>query len=361
MTLVPIVGRDSREGRLSMVCHLPLHLIKDIMTCLCNLWWLVMLVRTSAVHELASSFSRLHQLPRLKTIDLRFYSGYNKRIDSDEGRVGLQASILGALTTSFSIRTPPDLISLSLHNLRAWDLSPLASPPFQTVLPALRHLQLSVLLPNHPDPVYWHYFWSILYPNMILAPAQHALTELILHTDTYIGASCGLSFDALHFPHLCTLSLRKLVFEPSVGIESFVLRHAATLTRLFLFTCKLPGSPDEMLSSWILSSSTVLARDEESSSRLGGWDQIWDRFAEGLTSLIGLHVDERRDSWNPVDRYVFSEPERMTYWEFGIESRNTADTEALRRFYMTVSARRRRAGYPEGEAALQSYWGDGEW
>ena len=78
------------------------------------------------------------------------------------------------------------------------------------------------------------------------------------------------------------------------------------------------------------------------------WSHIWDSFAAELTALIALHVDERSFARG---RYVVPESIDYDYWECAIESRNTADTEALRCFHMTVASRRRRAGYAEGEAA----------
>jgi hypothetical protein len=301
--------------------------------------WRVTPVRTSAVHELASSFSRIHQLPRLETINLTFYPTNNYQLDSDSGgRLALQKSILDALEASFSIRAPPNLTFLSLHNLRTSDLHPLESPSFQTVLTNLQRLQLSVLFDPAPDPftfsVRWCHFWSTFLPRMILAPTQHTLRELTLHSDEHVGASSGLSLAGLHFPHLCALSLLMLVFEPSVGVEDFVLRHAATLARLEFLACKLiirAGTPP------------FLAQDEKSSTGPDGWDCIWDRFAAELTSLVALHVDGRsRSPWDyagPVCRYVSPGP-GMSFWEMdAFVSHNDADIAALRRFHTTVAAR----------------------
>ncbi|KAI9453701.1 hypothetical protein BJY52DRAFT_803833 [Lactarius psammicola] len=288
---------------------------------------------TSTASELASSFSRVHQLPQLETVDLKFYPRYEHRLNFDnKDRLALQASILSALATSFSIRAPPNLTSLSLHNLRTWDLSSLESPPFQTVLATLRRLQLSVLFFSPPVPFTssapWCHFWGTLFPHMILAPTQHTLTELTLHSDIYVGASSGLSFAGLHFPHLCVLSLRNLIFQPFVAVEPFVLRHAATLTRLELFACRLP---------------TSFAGGEFSISGSGGWEHIWDRFAAELTALVALRVDERghrpsTHSNGPECWYVV-ELEKMAYWEIDLHSRKAADVAALRRFHMTVTAR----------------------
>lgn len=59
-------------------------------------------------------------------------------------------------------------------------------------------------------------------------PKQHVLTELALHTVVPVGASLGLPLARLHFPRLRAHSLRKIVFEPLVGAELFILQHAAT-------------------------------------------------------------------------------------------------------------------------------------
>jgi len=259
---------------------------------------------------------------------LTFYPVYDNLLDTDgRGRLALQASILGALMASFSVSAPPKLTSLSLHNLRTWELLPLESAPFQTVLTTLRRLQLSVLYDHAPDPftfsARWFHFWGTFCPRMVLAPTQHALTELTLHSNARVGASSGLSFAGLHFPHLCALSLRGLVFQPSVGLEPFVLRHAATLAQLELLGCKLPAPTDTPLSQ------SPFIRDGESSSRPGGWDRIWDRFAAELTALVTLHVDSEC-------RYI----ELVFFGEIDVhESRNVADAAALRRFHITVAAR----------------------
>lgn len=74
-----------------------------------------MSVRTDAIGELASSFARIHKLPQLETIKLKFSPVYVNEMDSDgEDRLPLQASILGALAASFSVRAPYRLTSLTL-------------------------------------------------------------------------------------------------------------------------------------------------------------------------------------------------------------------------------------------------------
>lgn len=272
------MGTTDRKGRTlnygaSSLCRamnnheLPLHLR-----------WRVMSVRSHAVHELASSFSRIHQLSRLETIKLTFNSTYDdsNRVDSNKGsRLALQASILDALAASFGVCIPPKLTLLSIQNLRPSDFSSLESPPFQKFLKTMPRLQLSVLFDSFPprDTFYerWCDFWSSFCPRMILAPAQHSLTELTLHSDIFLHASSGMSLAGLHFPRLCALSLRNFDFDPPVGVKPFILRHAATLGGLELLACKLTH----------LGPFTAL----------GLWETIWDQFAEELISLVVLRID----------------------------------------------------------------------
>lgn len=279
----------------------------------------ITLVRTSAIPELASSFSRIHQLPQLDTINLTLAPASGPDSDS-KNCLALQASILGALTDSFSIRAPSKLTSLYLKNLRTWDLTPLESSPFQTVLKNLRHLRLSVLFDRAENLITsvdrWMDFWGTLFHRLVLSPTQHTLTELSLDSSMPVGASAGQSFAGLHFPYLCALSLRNIVFEPPIGVEAFILRHGATLSRLELITCKLPI-------------------DEVSNST--HWEHIWDNFSAGLTALVALRVD-KSGSDSSEHQYVSSAP-GVPYWVMHVPELDVADDAALQRFYVTVAAR----------------------
>ncbi|KAH9173969.1 hypothetical protein EDB89DRAFT_646074 [Lactarius sanguifluus] len=304
-------------------------------------------VRNSTVHELANSFSRVHQLPRLETINLTFYPRYTNRLPRDS--LAFQSSILSALVSSFSV-CAPNLKSLSLHNLRTPDLSPLESPSFQTVLTTLRRFQLSPLYDTlHPLIVddSWSHFWSTLRPRM-LTPMQHCLTELTLHSNVQVGALVGLSFDGLHFPRLCALSLGRIIFDTSVGAQDFILRHAPTITRLGLLMCRLPISPGA--SSPI---PPMALAGNESGSGPDSWECIWDCFAAKLTALVSLRVDERHDGYSPDFRYDFH---RYHLWSLinwdtdAFTPRDATDAAALRRFHVTVSARSEEVYGAEGTA-----------
>ncbi|KAH9173970.1 hypothetical protein EDB89DRAFT_646658 [Lactarius sanguifluus] len=300
---------------------------------------------TSIIQELASSFSRIHQLPRLKTINLTFYQRYaNQRYGKnrpDGSSHALQLAVLSALASSFRVRAP-DLTLLSLYNLRTSDLSPLESPSFQTVLTTLRRLRLSPLF-DPPDPFTvddrWSHLWGTLHPRM-LTPMQHPLTVLTLDSNAHVGALAGLSFDGLQFPHLCSLSLASLVFEPSVGAQNFILRHAATLARLQLIMCKLPVIPVTFFTP-SPSSSTTFARDEPSSGP-DTWERVWDCFAAKLTALISLHVNESPEEWSSDFRYGIHGIRNLS--DGGGDTdvfapRNVADAAALQRFHKSVHAR----------------------
>ena len=314
-------------------------------------------VRTLAIPQLFSSFSRIHQLPLLESINLTFFPFDDTHESWSESRIclSLQASIIGALAVSFSIspplRPPSKLISLSLHNLRTSDLSPLSSLPFQTVLKTLRRFQLSVLLDFNTHEVMpfnrWLQFWGNVFPNVILSPMQHSLTELTLHNKKLLGASSELSLSGLHFPHLCALSLGRLVFEPSVGVERFILQHAPTLSRLELISCRLLMDHDNEMyistSRSILSSppSFTILTGNEFGPRLIHWARIWDSFSAELAALVVLHVDERdRLEYISKFRYVRRSRLLLQYLVFSSnETLNAIDAEAFERFHMTVAAR----------------------
>ena len=149
---------------------------------------------------------------------------------------------------------------------------------------------------------------------------QRALTELTLHSDYYVGASSGMTFTGLHFPYLHALSLRNLVFEPSVGVEPFILRHATSLTKLELLTCKLPTYTGV---TWIPSPPPSDPC----------WANIWDRFVTELTSLVSLHVDDSERS------YVLAGLGLFLYLDSDRESQDATDVVALERFHAVVAAR----------------------
>src|SRR6267378_720927 len=90
--------------------------------------------------------SRIHQLPHLETIHLTFYPECSElRSLNHAPCLAFQTSVLNALASSFSVRVQPNLVSLSLHNLRLSDLKALESPAFQTALMSLQCLQVSVI------------------------------------------------------------------------------------------------------------------------------------------------------------------------------------------------------------------------
>lgn len=301
--------------------------------------WRVISVSTDAIKELASSFSRIHQLSRLEAINIKFNPVYDNQMSfySEDHLSLLQASILGALADSFSARVPSKLTALSLLNLRALGPHPLETLPLQAILPTLQCLQLSAVFDNTQEPYTfrnrWRYFWSNLGPRMIPIQTQVFLTELTLHCDAFVGALDGLSLHELYFPHLGVLSLRNIVFNPIRGDEVFVLRHATTLARLEFITCKVLVGQNRVPSP-AQSKYTNLAGEVELSLR-AHWDRIWDRFTEKLTALVMLDVRHT----NLESQYVHRRIGGSYSMIHAVKSRNAADLAALERFRMTVAAR----------------------
>jgi hypothetical protein len=288
-------------------------------------------VRSDTIQELAKSFSRIHRLFCLETIDLTFYHINDNRVTvhaEKADRLALQMPILYALTTSFRDCIPSKLTSLSLHNLSTSVSFPFEYSTFQNLLKTLQRLQLSVLfdlsLDDRTLPYYsWPHFWGTLCPHIILALTQPTLTELTLHSDVYFGASSKLSLASLYFPHLHALSLRNLVFQPSIGVEPFILRHATSLAKLELLTCKLPAYTGVPLAPW----------DPSPPPSGPCWDSIWDKFAAELTALVSLHVDDLECSYVSVGLSL------LFYLDSDRESRDATDVAALERFHAAVAAR----------------------
>ena len=325
LTIQVLIGR---AGHLIMVCPLPHHStgINDILNCACASRSRLIAVRSNAIQELARSFSRINRLSHLETINFTFYP-INARHSDRGSRHALQLSIFDALVTSFRDRGPSKLTSLSLHNLRTLD-HPFESPSFQNILKTLRYFQLSVLYDISRDewlmiPSRWSRFWGNLCPRMVLAPMQHALRELTLHSDAFVGASSGLSLAGLHFPHLHALSLRNLVFDPSIGVQPFILLHSTSLAKLELLTCKLPTTGILFAPSW----------DPSPPSFMPFWDRIWDQFATELTALVALHIDDTECS------YVDIGLGRLYNLDSDRKAQDATDFAALKRFHSVVTAR----------------------
>lgn len=299
---------------------------------------------SEAINELARTFFRIPQLPQLETINLKFNPVDDNQTNSDgEDRLSLQSSILGILHASFSVRGPSKLKSLSLLNIRASNPSPLEILQLQNIFPSLQCLQLSAVSDKAPNSDTfrnrWRYFWRTLRSCMVPIQTQIILTELTLHSDRFVGSVDSLSLRELHFPHLAVLSLRNIVFNPVRDDEFFILRHATTLFRLKLLTCKVLISIDRYPAP-AQSIYINLAGDVEMSLRRH-WDRIWDRFTADLTAVVTLNVDEGHKGRevryvHPGINYRIGGSYSMIY---AVESRNAADLAALQRFRMAVAAR----------------------
>ena len=156
----------------------------------------------------------------------------------------------------------------------------------------------------------------------------------MLFRSELLGASSGLSLAALHFPHLCTLSMRKLVFEPSVSVVPFVLRHASTLAHLELLACMMPIHRDAHLLPWTPPPPSTTALSLDNGSRC--WYHIWDLFAAELTALVSLYVDNSGCSYiTPGGRLSWEQ----SWTSEALEPRDVADAASLELFHTIVASR----------------------
>ena len=121
------------------------------------------------------------------------------------------------------------------------------------------------------------------------------------------------------------LSLHNVFLQPSVGVEAFILRHAASLARLELLECKLPAYDTHPLPPFNFDPPPPLSHY--------CWDNIWDRFAAELTALVALNIKD------PNCSYVSSFFMFVPFLDSARQSRDAIDFAALERFRAVVAAR----------------------
>ncbi|ETW76799.1 hypothetical protein HETIRDRAFT_422180 [Heterobasidion irregulare TC 32-1] len=190
------------------------------------------------VDALASSFTRIHELPRLKTLELSFYATH----DTSYGDfLIIQWTILSAI---LSQSPSPSLTSLTINRL-----APLYHPIYDSPSSGglLRSLtSLSVLTAYHDiytaeDHTRNSYvkFWNEAIQDHMLGSLSHNLATLRLQGQTFVGHIPGPDLSRVNFPALETLSLQKFLFYEGTGVEEFIVRRRKTLRGLWLADCAI--------------------------------------------------------------------------------------------------------------------------
>lgn len=202
-----------------------------------------------AMTAITSCFLHLSKFPNLVHLRLQFPNRISQLYEHEVSCNGrLQTSIFEALATA----TPP-------KKLRRFDvMGILALPHYSVVLPGFAEflkpieiLSLVVASDHSPDyqSVYGdrlhHHFWTIDIPVFLKSPTS--LTSLAIFSDRDHLYPDRETWDSLFFSNLTALRLRNICFHgsPDTGAENFIVRHAASLTSLWISTCVIANYDDE--------------------------------------------------------------------------------------------------------------------
>jgi hypothetical protein len=322
------------------------------------------------------ALSRLHELPSLRSLFIRFGEIAPSPSESDRIREDV-SSVLDALISLSASLTHP-LESLSLTRL-----PPIHFPQYDH--PAIRslraHLSLfeihssatdswsSLVTPTPPrqgpmsscEPFYYHSLPRRLLPPPSAAMGLENLESLSLCFSDPIGIYYfKYPFAELHFPRLRALRLQHAQFSDARDAEQFVGQHADTLVELHLLHCQIAVALDHNVlvvdtdaAAIPGSAESVFDDDGDDDDGSGGWpavsrpwSDIYFEFANKLERLVCLEV---ADAWwvSFPDKYVAYAPgEMMQFMEEGREE----DNRAVEVFKQTVMDRARKLGIEyEGE------------
>ncbi|TFY70301.1 hypothetical protein EVG20_g2705 [Dentipellis fragilis] len=289
------------------------------------------------IETVEAAFSLLHNVPNLSALRLVFHPEWMEEDAMDIDIVSDELRTERAVLTGVTVAAAsPNLTlrSLTLLNLSSIHDPAFDQPAFHNLLSPLQHLHIANKCVgydhegfNELDP--YVEFWTLTIPQCFLLPASlyagSALTTLALHSAEDLGLAPNFSLADFHYPHLTSLSLRRILFHESTGTEEFILRHKDTLTRLELRECKI-GMEDfadvpEMV-----------------------WSVVYGRLADGLQCLTELLVEERWELWwktMPL-RYAGLDA-GFGYLPPHDEDLPEGDAEALESFRAVVAARKARA------------------
>ena len=293
------------------------------------------------------ALSRLHELPALRSLSIRFGDISPQITELDLIRDDLSA-ILDALVF-LGTSLPRSLESLSITRLPPFHLPQYDLPAFCALrenlslfeihcasTDAWSGLEIGPLPPGLISPC--EPFFSHTLPLRILPPPSAAtglenLEALSLCFSEPIGVFyLRYSFAELYFPRLRALRLQHVQFSVARDAERFITQHSATLLELQLAHCQIaveqnsdePG--DDGPFDW-----PVVPRP---------WSDIFAEFTKKLVRLVFLDV---HDPWwlSFPERYVtYSTGEVMQFLEEGRED----DTRELTEFRQIVEDRAERLG-----------------
>ena len=323
---------------------------------------------------LKHALSRLHELPSLISLSIRF--GEIVPLQSEFERIREEVSYVLDALISLSASLARPLESLSLTRLPPIHFEQFDHP---AILSLRTHLSYFEIHSSSTDT--WLYlktptssrerplascepfFYHIL-PHRLLPPPSSAtglenLESLSLCFSEPVGICYfTYSFAELHFPRLRALRLQHAQFSDARDAERFVVQHADTLLELHLLHCQIavpqdhnllmdadtaeiPGSAESVFDG---DGGDDNDDDADSSAEWPAvsrhWSDIYFEFANKLEHLVYL---EAGDAWwvsNP-EKYVAYAPGDLA--QFMLEGRGE-DNHSLEKFKQTVMDRARNLG-----------------
>ena len=317
------------------------------------------------------ALSRLHELPSLRSLFIRFGEIAPSQSESDRIREDV-SSVLDALISLSASLTRP-LESLSLTRLPPIHFPQYDHPAMRSLRAHLSFFEIhssatdswsSLVTPTPPrqgpmsscEPFYYHTLPRRLLPPPSTATGLENLESLSLCFSDPIGIYYfTYSFVELHFPRLRALRLQHAQFSDARDAERFVAQHADTLLELHLLHCQIAVAldhnvllPDTDTAAIPGSAESVFGDDgnDDDASSTGWpavprpWSDVYFEFGNKLERLVYLEVT---DAWwvSFPDKYVAYAPgEMMQFMEEGREE----DNRALETFQETVMNRARKLG-----------------
>jgi len=317
------------------------------------------------------ALSRLHELPSLRSLSIRFGEIAPSLSQSDRIREDV-SSVLDALISLSASLTRP-LESLSLTRLPPIHFPQYDHPAIRSLRAHLSFFEIhssatdswsSLVTPTPPrqgpmsscEPFYYHTLPRRLLPPPSTSTGLENLESLSLCFSDPIGIYYfTYSFAELHFPRLRALRLQHAQFSDARDAERFVAQHADTLLELHLLHCQIAVALDHNVLLMDTDTAAIPGSaesvfgddgDDDDASSTGWpavsrpWSDIYFEFANKLEGLVYLEVI---DAWwvSFPDKYVAYAPgEMMQFMEEGREE----DNRALEKFKQTVLDRARKLG-----------------
>ena len=329
-------------------------------------------------HMLSHALSRIHELPNLRALFIRFGEIVPALTERDRIRDDLSCVLDALIALSTSLARP--LESLSLTRLPPIHLPQYDHPAIRALRADLSFLEIhssatdswsSLIVPTPPrqapmsscEPFYYHTLPRRLLPPPSPATGLENLVSLSLCFSDPIGIYYfTYSFEELYFPRLRALRLQHAQFSDARDAERFVAQHAETLRELHLLHCQIAVALDHNVLLLDAADAAAAAAAAAASAAAAGaaadgegelelveddansagwpavtrpWSDIYFEFANKLEHLVFLEV---MDAWwvSFPDKYVAYAPGEMMQF---LEEGRGEDNRALDMFRQTVTDR----------------------